>query len=108
MIADSRLVSDRAVIRVPRNKCALSFEAREPKTASRLLRVRSLTVAVLIESAAYLRSVLCVGMVGNALAVLGQMGAEEMSCGAGIEVVGLYARIASPRREGMGHAAQVR
>ena len=52
-------------------------------------------------------SVLCVGMVGNALAVLDQMGAEEMSCGAGIEVVGLYARIVSPRREGMGHPAQV-
>ncbi len=33
-------------------------------------------------------------MVGNALAVLNQIGAEEMSCGAGIEVVGLYARIA--------------
>ena len=46
-------------------------------------------------------------MVGNALAVLDQMGAEEMSCGAGIEVVGLYARIASPPREGMDHPAQV-
>ena len=52
-------------------------------------------------------SVLCVGMVGNALAVLDQMGAEEMSCGAGIKVVGLYARIVSPPREGMGHPAQV-
>ncbi len=44
-------------------------------------------------------------MVGNTLAVPDQIGAEEMSCGAGIEVVGLYARIVSPPREGMGHPA---